>query len=135
MKTIDIGGGQAVQRHDLLKNMLRDYDDASAAMSQTQASIRSWLKPLFAMQAAANFSGEVNCTAVGQSGRTYTLPEIGGALLVDQRDVPVFSKLGFTDVPSGSAPTGLRVGLVFLDTSLNEYMRYDGNAWAPVTLE
>jgi hypothetical protein len=88
------------------------------------------------MQAPSDVSGEVGCTSVGQSGRTYTLSEVGGALLVDQRDVTMFSKLGFTDVPSGIAPTtGLRVGLVFLDTSLNEYMRYDGNSWAPVTLE
>ena len=136
MKTIDIGNGQSVQRHRLPKSMLRDFDTTAAALSQVQAGIRAWVQSLLAMQAPADFSGDIMCTAVTQSGRTYTVPEVGGALLVDQRDVATFANIGFTAVPSGSAPTtGLRPGFVFLDTSLNEYMRYNGNAWAAVTLE
>ena len=136
MKTIDIGNGQSVQRHRLPKSMLRDFDTTSAALSQVQASIRAWVQSLLAMQAPTNFSGDMMCTAAHQSGRVYTVPEVGGALLVDQRDVATFANIGFTAVPSGSAPTtGLRPGLLFLDTSLNEYMRWDGTSWAAVTLE
>jgi hypothetical protein len=88
-----------------------------------------------AMQAPATLSGEVTCTAPGQSGKSYWLPEPGGALLVDERDVAVFTKLRFAAVPSGAAPTtGLRPGLVFMDQSLSEFVRYDGANWAPVTL-
>jgi hypothetical protein len=135
MTTIDLGNGQTAQRHRLPKSMLRDFDDTSA-LGQVQAGIRAWVKSLLAMQAPANFSGDIICTAVTQSGRTYTVPELGGAVLVDQRDVATFVNIGFTTVPSGTAPTtGLRPGLLFLDTSLNEYMRWDGTSWAPVTLE
>ena len=139
---IDIGNGQFAQRHHLTKELLHEFDQASGALtqaqvnfSQAQANVRAWTRPLIAMQAAADVSGDILCTAPGQSGRIYTLNEVGAALLVDQRDVAVFSKLGFTDVPSGSAPTtGLRVGLVFLDTSLNAYMSWDGVTWSAVIL-
>jgi hypothetical protein len=135
MRTVDLGNGQTVPRHHLPKTMSSSFDQASAAFEQVRASIRSWVQPLYALQAPVTVSGSVSCNAVGKTGRTYDLTEPGGAVLVDQRDVDVFTKLGFTSVPSGAAPTtGLRVGLVFLDTSLNEYMRYDGANWAPVTL-
>jgi hypothetical protein len=133
---IDLGGGQSVPRHHLPKAMAAALDQASATLGQTQADIRAWVRPLLAMQAPANFSGEIGCTsAPGLTGRTYALSEAGGAVMVDSRDVPVFAKLGFVAVPSGIAPTtGLRVGLVFMDPSLNEYQRWGGSAWAPVTL-
>jgi hypothetical protein len=63
------------------------------------------------------------------------LSEPGGALLVDERDLAVCKKLEFVAVPRAAPPTLFpRVGLVFLDTATNEYRRYDGTNWAPVTL-
>jgi len=135
MSTIDLGNGQTVQRRHLPKNMLHEFDEASAALGQSQANLQSWVKPLCAMQAAAEFSGEIICGAPGQTGLTYTLGEVGGALLVDQRDLAVFSKLGFTAVPSQQPTANLRAGLVFLDTATGQYLRWNGAAWAPVTLE
>jgi hypothetical protein len=133
--SIDLGNDQTVPRHHVPKAMAMAFDQASGALELARASIRSWVKPLHAMQAPAGVSGDIACNAVGQSGRVYTLSEAGGAMLVDARDGATFSKLGFAAVPSGAAPTtGLRVGLVFMDTSLNEYVRYDGTNWAPVTL-
>jgi len=77
----------------------------------------------------------------GLARGSYYVPESGGALLVDLRDVQVFMTLkpvGFVAVPSGptaSRPnTGLRVGLVFQDTTLGAFVRYDGAAWNAVTL-
>jgi hypothetical protein len=134
MTSIDIGNGQTVQRHHLPGNLLRELDEASATFSKVQASVRAWIKTLLAMQAPANFSGVIDCRAVGQSGRTYGLSEVGGALLVDQRDTSTFSKIGFT-YPPGTQPTSPRVGLVFLDTATGEYLRWNGSAWAPITLE
>ena len=134
MKTIDIGNGQSVPRHHLPKDMSAAFDQAQAAFVQAQASIRSWVKPLYPMQAPAAASGTIICNAVRETGRTYNLPEPGGALLVDQRDMSVFSSMGFMPVPSGTAPANPRVGLVFMDTQLNEYQRWDGAKWAPVTL-
>jgi len=134
MTTIDIGGGKSVQRRHLPKTMLREFDTAAAAFSETQAAVRAWVKPLHPMQGAVDSSGTVTCNAPSQSGLAYTLGEVGGALLVDQRDVAAFAKLGFTDVPS-QQPSNSRVGLVFLDTATGEYLRWNGSAWAPVTLE
>jgi hypothetical protein len=135
MTIIDVGNGQTVPRHHVPKAMAVAFDQASGALREAQANIRSWVRQVSPMQAPAGFSGDVICNSVGQTGRVYTLSEQGGALLVDPRDVPVFTGMGFTPVPSGPAPTtGLRPGLVFMDTSLNEYMRFDGSAWAPVTL-
>jgi hypothetical protein len=136
MTTIDIGNGKTAQRHHLTKAVLGEFDQATAALSQAQANVRAWVRPLLAMQTAAGFSGDVSCNAPNQSGRTYTLSEIGGAMLVDERDLGAFSKIGATAVLSGSAPsTGLRSGLVILDASVNELMRFDGSTWAPVALQ
>ncbi len=133
--TVDLGNGQTVPRHHLPKSMSSAFDDANSALEQMRAAIKSWVKPLYAIQAPQNETGSFICTAVHQTGRTYELPEPGGAMLVDERDLGTFTKLGFTAVPSGTAPiTDLRVGLVFLDTQLNQYMRYDGVQWSPVTL-
>lgn len=131
---LDLGGGQSVPRHHLPKNMTSAFDQASAAFDQARASIRSWVKPLYALQAPADVSGRFSCNAVGQSGRIYDLSEPGGAMLVDERDVPIFTKQGFAAVPSQQPATNLRAGLVFQDTAANTFMRWTGTAWSPVTL-
>jgi hypothetical protein len=113
---IDLGNGQTVQRHHLPSNLLHEFDEASATFSKVQANVHSWIKSLLPMQAPANFSGTIDCRAVGQSGRTYALSEVGGALLVDQRDLSTFGRLGFTS-PSSQQPTN------------------PSSAWAPITLE
>lgn len=133
MKTIDLGAGHSVPRHHVPPTMLAQYDQASAALSQAQASILSSVK-LTALQAPATFSGSLSCTAPGQSGAVYNLNELGGALLVNERDLATFTALGFTAVPSVQPTSGLRAGLVFDDTAAGGYMRYSGADWAPVTI-
>jgi hypothetical protein len=132
MTHLDLGNGHTIPRHHVPKAMLTQFDEASAALSAAQASIR--LISLIAVQAPAAFSGTVQCSAMGQSGTTYNLSEVGGALLADERDVSTFTALGFTAVPSQQPTSGLRPGIVFFDTAANGYMRFDGAAWAPVTL-
>jgi hypothetical protein len=143
MPTIDLGGGVTVDRTHVPATMLAHYDQATTALALAQSNILAWIKPLFALQAPANSSGQFHCNAVGQSGRTYSIPEPGGALLVDQRDLSVFVNpkpvgFGFVAVPSGptaSRPnTGLRAGLCFNDTTLAAFVRWDGAAWNQVTL-
>jgi hypothetical protein len=142
MSTIDIGGGESVQRRHLPKAMLSEFDEASATFSRAQANIRSWIKPLLAMQAPADASGDTAgarrrfiANEPGRSGRVYDIGEVGGAMLVDQRDVSAFAWLGFTPAPSQQPTSTLRVGLVFLDAATGEYLRYNGSAWAQVTLQ
>jgi hypothetical protein len=134
MTTIDLGNGQTVQRHHLPKGLLSQLDEATATFSNMQASVRAWVKPMVPMQAAADFSGSVTCNTPGLSGLAYSLGEVGGAILVDQRDVKTFTALGFANVAS-QQPSQPRVGLVFLDAATGEYLRWNGSAWAPVTLE
>jgi len=86
-----------------------------------------------AIQAPAFLSGHIGCGAPAQSGGEYYLPEPGGALLVDERDVAGLAKLGFTAVPSARPMENLRVGLVYID-EVAGFMRHDGSVWAPVTL-
>jgi hypothetical protein len=93
--TIDLGGGQSVPRHHLPKSMTANFDQASNALNQALASIRSWIRPLHGLQASVSVSGSVSCNAIGQSGRTYDLTEPGGALFVDERDLPTFTSLKF----------------------------------------
>lgn len=133
MRTIDLGNGKTVSRHHVPRAALTQFDEASAALSAAQASIRSI--SLIALQAPTAFSGSVGCTAIGQSGMNYVLGEVGGALLVDERDVATFTNLGFTGVPSVQPTSNLRAGLVFNDSAAGSFMRYDGAAsWAPITL-
>jgi len=132
--TIDLGGGVSVHRRHLPTTLLREFDAAASAFSETQAAVRSWVKPLLPMQAPADFSGGLTCNALGQSGLTYSLAEVGGALLVDQRDVAALTALGFSPVPS-QQPTNPRVGWVFLDAATGDYLRWTGTAWAVVTLQ
>jgi len=140
MPTIDLGSGQTIDRARVPAHMLKSYDQANAAVTSATSDIRNWAKPLTAMQAPATFSGQIHCNAVGLSGYVYNLPETGGAILVDQRDLPFFTntKMNFTAVPSGNTAgrpaTGLRVGLVYNDTQVGSYVRWDGAAWNPVTL-
>jgi hypothetical protein len=140
MPTIDLGNGQTIDRGRVPAHMLRAFDQANDALASALSAIRGWVKPFTVMQAPAAFSGAIHCSASSQSGYLYQLGEAGGALAVDQRDAAVFTstKVGFTVVPSGPTTarptTGLRVGLVFQDTTLGAYVRYDGAAWNPVTL-
>src|SRR6478609_8160402 len=106
MSNIDLGNGNTVARHHVPHAMLQQFDQASAALSAAQASIRSSVQ-MVALQAPAAFSGSLSCTAPGQSGTTYNLGEAGGALLVNERDVATFTKLGFTAVPSVQPISGL----------------------------
>lgn len=135
MTTIDLGNGRTAQRHHLDAGLLHIFDETSKHLDWVRGKLRDWIKPLYPMQAPAGFSGDVICNIASQSGRTYSLGEVGGAVLIDQRDVPTFANFGFTDVPSQQPTAGLRVGLVFLDAATGDYLRYDGNAWAAVTLE
>lgn len=128
MSTIDLGGGQTIARRHVPAAMLHQFDQASAALSAVQASIRSEVH-LVPLQAPANFSGTVIC-----SGAIYNLGEVGGALLVNERDVATFTKLGFVAVPSVQPTSGLRAGIVFYDEPAKEYLRYDGANWAPIAL-
>jgi hypothetical protein len=41
---------------------------------------------------------------------------------------------GFAPVPQQQPTMGLRVGLTFFDSAANQYFRFDGSTWAPVTL-
>jgi hypothetical protein len=132
--TIDLGNGKTFERHRLPKDMLRKFDDAAVAFRQTQATVRSWVGSLVPMQAPADFSGSVICTGPGRSGRTHMLSEPGGAMLVESCDVQAFIGLGFAGVPS-QQPSAPRVGGVFFDEAANQYFRWNGSAWAPVTLQ
>jgi hypothetical protein len=132
-KTVDLGAGHTVARHHVPHALLAQFDEASAALSAAQASIRSSVQ-LVALQAPAAFSGSVSCTSQGQSGMTYNLSEVGGALFADERDVAIFTMLEFMGVPTVQPQSNLRAGLVFQDTAAGSFMRYDGATWAPVTL-
>jgi hypothetical protein len=88
-----------------------------------------------AMQAPTNLSGQIICNAPTQSGISYNLSEPGGALLVEQPDVAEFETLGATPVPSVQPTINLRAGLVFWDEAANEYLRFNGTNWAPITLQ
>jgi|SRR6185437_8351004 len=133
MTKIDLGGGQSIARHHIPHALLAQFDQAFAALSAAQTSIRSSVQ-LVALQAPAAFSGSISCTAPGQSGSNYNLGEVGGAISVNERDVSTFTKFGFTAVPSVQPQSGLRAGLAFYDTAAGTYMRCDGANWAPVTL-
>ena len=140
MPTIDLGSGQTVDRSHVPANLLAHFDQATAALALAQSNILAWIKPLFALQAPANFTGSFHCNAVGQSGRVYYIPEPGGALLVDQRDMAVFLNLkpvAFASVASGTTaqrPASPRVAQVYNDTDVGSFMRWNGAAWVAVTL-
>jgi hypothetical protein len=137
---IDLGAGQTVDRSHVPSHMLTAFDQATAALSAAQSAILGWIKPLLPLQAPANYTGSIHCNSVGQSGRVYYVPEPGGALLVDTRDLSTFMNLkpvGFTSVASGTTaqrPASPRMGLAFNDTTLGAFVRWDGAAWNPVTL-
>jgi hypothetical protein len=133
MSTIDLGAGQTVARRHVPAGMLHQFDQASAALSAVQRSIRSSVQ-LIAMQAPANFNGTIICGAPGQSSLSYNLPEVGGAMLVNARDVATFTNLGFVAVPTALPVSGLRAGIVYFDEPASEYLRYSGAGWAPITL-
>jgi hypothetical protein len=134
MTTIDLGNGKTVDRHRLPKGMLREFDNASVAFSQARATVSAWVGSLVPMQAPADFSGSVICTSPGSSGRTHTLSEPGGALLVESCDVEAFIGLGFASVPSQQS-NNPRVGSVFRDEAAGQYFRWNGSAWAAITLQ
>ena len=137
---IDLGNGQSVDRSHVPATMLTAYDQATTALAAAQSNILGWIKPLIALQAPIAFTGSFHCNSVGQSGRVYYVPEPGGALLVDSRDVLVFMNLkpvGFTMVQSGTTaqrPASPRAGLAFNDTTVGSYVRWDGATWNAVTL-
>jgi hypothetical protein len=132
--TIDLGDGHTALRHHIPREKMHELDQATAALKQAQSNLRSWVRPLSAMQGAADSNGTFSCTSPGQSGLTYSLSEVGGALLVDARDVATFLKWNFSAVPTQQPTSGLRVGLVFLDSATGQYLRFDGVEWAPVIL-
>lgn len=134
MSTVDLGDGQHVPRNHLPPSLKNAYDQAASQLEVARAFIRSWVRPLIALQAPPHISGIISCTASGQTGRVYALAEAGGALLVDQRDVPAFVSMGFATVPTGAAPPDPRMGQVFWDFELSGFQRWDGAQWAPTTL-
>jgi hypothetical protein len=138
MPTITING-TTIDRARVPSHLLAAYDQANNSVTMAQTALANWLKPLTVMQAPANFTGQIHCNGVGQSGYVYHLAEPGGAVLVDARDLAMFTSphMGFTVAPSGptaSRPTFVRAGIVYNDTTLGQIVRCDGSTWSPITL-
>jgi hypothetical protein len=143
MSQLDIGNGQFIESGRVPSHLLSALNQATVALASAQSAIRNWAKPLMIMQAPVNFAGGmVHCNGftqkgVQQSGYTYNLGEVGGAVAVDPRDSEAFVKLGFTVAPSGptaSRPASPRVGLCYQDTDVGSTMRWTGTSWVAVTL-
>ena len=134
MTTIDLGGGRSAQRHHFPKDMLRQFDEASATFSQAQANIRALGEDAESDAGAGQLQRRLDLHRCRAIWPNYSLTKVGGALLVDQRDTKTFTALGFVEV-SQQQPNNPRVGLVFLDAATGQYLRWNGSAWAPVTLE
>lgn len=88
---IDLGNGQSVPRHHPPEHLVRALDMANAAVEQAQEGLRRWIRPLYKMQAPANFNAHIGpVNAPGMSGIEYGDVGDGQTIDVDERDVVFF---------------------------------------------